>query len=1122
LIVLVFSAFVAISNASLNDGLLLHYTFDETFSGVLANSGTGSFSGVPVGAVHSNDGFIQNAYEFDGIDDYIVMQPSPDLGVQDHTVSAWVRANDYAIGPQQIVFSTLSANHSDGGIQLNVAGNLAGYGFRTSAGESISINSGVIFSDSDDGQWHHVLATHMYESGTGQTTLKIYVDGSLKNTWADTRASSIGYANQVGYIGINYDSTAVGGRFIREFGGAIDEVRLYDRVLDSFEIQELATSTDAPLFQPEVEIGPAIYYLTQSTIDAIYELFGRNSPFANEWISIGKPIRGTGDIIYGFERGSGPTWLPSRAWNISDNTDGYSLLFDGTDDFAFRAHDPLLNLDSGMTLEAWIKREALGNDETIIAKAASPTIASYRLGMNATGHATFQVFESSGTPFVDLTGGITLTNNTWTHLAATYDGSTAKLLLNGVLDSSSSATGSVRISSLSPLGIGGILGSDTFGGLIDEVRLWDHARTEKDILANYARKLDGNEAGLVAYWQVQEPGSQMALDTTANGLDLTLGDTGNPESFDPTWFAESFPSASVFQQIFQFGTRWFSVFWETQSNETYTLRATSDLVSGPWTTLAQNVSGTGVEVEFFRTPPDNPTELANAEFYQVFIDFPLVSIDSVTVGDLGNTSDTNGFGEVTNSFQIGRHEVTNDEYAQFLNAVDPTGQNTLGLFNDEMGSDLRGGVSLTPSALPGSKYEAKPLMGNKPVNFVSFWDCCRFCNWLHNGALEGSDTEDGAYTLSAGAIAANSVTRNPGAKFFVPSEDEWYKAAYYDPGKLGTGGYWLYGTRNDNAPTVASVDGTGGITNDSPNIANYDRGADWNSLNGNLTTVGNGGPGSEGFYGAADMSGNVWEFTEGANGINRIRRGGSFVNSSMNLRSSAINSVAASHEGETGGFRVAGPADSVLNTNLTGGLIAYYPLDGNATDFSPNMNDGVVAGPVPVEDRLGNPNSAYCFDGANDLISIATLNGITNLGSNFTVAVWIKPLISGHWDGIMQLRGGASRVELEWKIANNVSFAIDPTPDPGLTKIASSSMTTGEWHHIAGTYDGTAIRIFVDGAPDGNKVASGDVVLPSDANYTIGYSGSGGIGFFHGCIDEFRMYDRVLSEGEIWQLRQLP
>jgi formylglycine-generating enzyme required for sulfatase activity len=87
---------------------------------------------------------------------------------------------------------------------------------------------------------------------------------------------------------------------------------------------------------------------------------------------------------------------------------------------------------------------------------------------------------------------------------------------------------------------------------------------------------------------------------------------------------------------------------------------------------------------------------------------------------------------------------------------------------------------ITRSGSSGSyTYFAVAGFENKPVVNVSFWDALRFANWLNNGQGSG-DTETGAYTITAAGIAANSIMRNPGAITFVPTENEWFKAAYYN------------------------------------------------------------------------------------------------------------------------------------------------------------------------------------------------------------------------------------------------------------------------------------------------------------------------------------------------------
>jgi formylglycine-generating enzyme required for sulfatase activity len=283
----------------------------------------------------------------------------------------------------------------------------------------------------------------------------------------------------------------------------------------------------------------------------------------------------------------------------------------------------------------------------------------------------------------------------------------------------------------------------------------------------------------------------------------------------------------------------------------------------------------------------------------------------VTVGDPGNTADTTTYGAVSQTFDIMKFEFTNQQYVQFLNSVDATGNKTNGIYNELMGTDARGGISFTSGAATGFKYAVRTNMGDKPVNFVSWFDAARVSNWLHNGATSTSDMETGAYTLN-NAFTGNAVALNTGARFFIPSENQWYKAAYYKGGST-TAGYWAYATQSsDSVPTsVSAIGGNGGTGNGSAgssgNFANYNRGADWNGQNGNVTTVGtNGGPSA---YGAFDMSGNVREWNDlNSSSSFSLRgiRGGNWTNgSSILLSSSSRFDLVPSLEGDGLGFRVA-------------------------------------------------------------------------------------------------------------------------------------------------------------------------------------------------------------------------
>jgi formylglycine-generating enzyme required for sulfatase activity len=238
-----------------------------------------------------------------------------------------------------------------------------------------------------------------------------------------------------------------------------------------------------------------------------------------------------------------------------------------------------------------------------------------------------------------------------------------------------------------------------------------------------------------------------------------------------------------------------------------------------------------------------------------------------------------------------------------------------------MGSDARGGIAFDSLAANGSKYSVRANMGNKPVNFVSWYDAARFANWMNNGQGAGS-TETGAYTLTGNT---GLTTRNTNSTIWLPSENEWYKAAYHDPVNAGADGngttdYRLYPTRSESAPTVSAANVTGDISNPGTNVANYLSGADWNAQDGNVTTVGSAGAGSASYYGTFDQGGNVWEWNDAVIGSSRGLRGGSWSNDGNDLQSSFRFDVSPVLKFSGIGFRLASVPEpsSVLMVGLAG------------------------------------------------------------------------------------------------------------------------------------------------------------------------------------------------------------
>jgi len=159
-----------------------------------------------------------------------------------------------------------------------------------------------------------------------------------------------------------------------------------------------------------------------------------------------------------------------------------------------------------------------------------------------------------------------------------------------------------------------------------------------------------------------------------------------------------------------------------------------------------------------------------------------IDYDLVAIGNANNSADRTGFGAVGYDFQMGRYEVTIGQYTAFLNAVAKT--DAYGLYNPGLASnlDVAGiGRSGSTGSYAYSVLSNSGGSGNRPVTHVSWFDAARFANWMTNGQPGGAQgpgtTETGAYTLE-GRTSGVAPARNPGSLFYIPSESEWYKAAY--------------------------------------------------------------------------------------------------------------------------------------------------------------------------------------------------------------------------------------------------------------------------------------------------------------------------------------------------------
>ncbi|MCR4414050.1 MAG: SUMF1/EgtB/PvdO family nonheme iron enzyme, partial [Thermoguttaceae bacterium] len=246
-----------------------------------------------------------------------------------------------------------------------------------------------------------------------------------------------------------------------------------------------------------------------------------------------------------------------------------------------------------------------------------------------------------------------------------------------------------------------------------------------------------------------------------------------------------------------------------------------------------------------------------------------ISMDFVTVGNPGNAPDTEtGYGAVGYTYRIGKYEVRESDWDAVSNA------SASDLLND-----------------PG--YWA----ANQPVTAISWHEAAMFTNWLTSG-----DVRLGVYTIdSSGRVTGidrTSALSTYGTIYFLPTENEWYKAAYYDPNKPGGAGYWDYPTKHDD-PNVPVGIHLGDNTFDAVFNQGYNQGRPNGYWEAGLLSA----------YGTMGQGGNVFEWTEttvetGMGSWRRVR-GGAWGDTAEWLHAAQPHQLPPTDELTGVGFRVA-------------------------------------------------------------------------------------------------------------------------------------------------------------------------------------------------------------------------
>lgn len=217
-----------------------------------------------------------------------------------------------------------------------------------------------------------------------------------------------------------------------------------------------------------------------------------------------------------------------------------ALSFDGASQFVEIADANDLDLSTEWTIEAWIKPGTVsGGFQHLVSKWGGCSVASYSMELNGAKLRNGIASCANGTQVTESISDLVI--GQWQHVAITLSGGTLRLFINGTEDKVMTGSQS-PLPTATPISIGRHSGGGlAYNGLIDELRIWNVARTEGELQAAMNVGLAGTETGLIGYWRFDEGTGDTAADATGNGHAGRLGTSVGADTDDPDWTTDTPP-----------------------------------------------------------------------------------------------------------------------------------------------------------------------------------------------------------------------------------------------------------------------------------------------------------------------------------------------------------------------------------------------------------------------------------------------------------------------------------------------------------------------------------------------------------------------------------------------------
>jgi hypothetical protein len=492
-----------------------HWKLDEGY-GTTAHDTTPNGHDLTLNSASwTNNGKLHKAWDGDG-SVWLSLSDDPDFDFAsgaDFGLSLWARS-DSATNPASAEYLISKESSSAGyALYFNTSGQLV-CGIDDDS-SSFPEDSATTSTDYYDTQWHHALCTR--DTTTGE--LRLYVDGKLQDT--DTALSATGDLS-------NSDSLTLGSRDTTndtdDFNGDIDEVKIYRAV----------HAPDDILL--EYNQGKAMVLGSTGTDSS-----GRSdNSAARQYCVPGDSSSCSAPVAHwSFDENVG-----TSAYDISQNSNtgtltnsprwiqgvlGTALLFDSSSSqYVTVADSSSIDSSSAMTIQAWIKPTSNSLDSNyhdIVGKGDSGASTAYNFSL--LDNSTLSLWWSSGNQFEDhQTSGTTIIlADNWYHIAATRNATldTVYMYVNGIQYSTANIAGNYspggQTNSLS-IGRPGEYNGQYFDGAIDDVRIFDYARTPAQIAWDF------NRGAPIAWWKFDETSGTTAYDASMNGNRESNGNVG--------------------------------------------------------------------------------------------------------------------------------------------------------------------------------------------------------------------------------------------------------------------------------------------------------------------------------------------------------------------------------------------------------------------------------------------------------------------------------------------------------------------------------------------------------------------------------------------------------------------